>query len=65
MPIYVYYVIKNTYSFCHLTYIISVSCQYACRPCGQDGCNGSKISDCLVNLPEEKILQTINKMLTY
>lgn len=39
--------------------------EYACRPCGRDGCNGSKISDCLVNLPEEKVLQAVNKMLAH
>jgi heptosyltransferase-3 len=43
----------------------SYSAGYACRPCGQDGCNGSKISDCLVNLPAEMILQKINKMLSH
>jgi heptosyltransferase III len=39
--------------------------EYSCRPCGRDGCNGSKVSDCLVNLPEEKILQAVNKMLAH
>ena len=24
---------------------------YACRPCGQDGCGNSKISECLTGIP--------------
>lgn len=34
-----------------------------CQPCGQDGCNGTKISDCLMSLDVVKIKETINKML--
>lgn len=30
---------------------------YSCRPCGLDGCAGSKVSQCLVALPAERILQ--------
>lgn len=36
---------------------------FSCRPCGRDGCNGSKISDCLIHLPAEIILQKIRKLL--
>lgn len=35
----------------------------ACQPCGRDGCNGSKISDCLMSLNLEKIKTNIKEML--
>ena len=35
-----------------------------CQPCGKDGCNGTKISDCLmsmdINLIKESILEMLN-----
>jgi heptosyltransferase-3 len=34
-----------------------------CQPCGQDGCDGSKISDCLMNLNIELIKKNINEMI--
>ena len=34
-----------------------------CQPCGKDGCNGSKISDCLMSLDFEKIKTYIQEML--
>ncbi len=34
---------------------IVVSDVHPCRPCGNDGCGGSKISDCLVTLPVAKV----------
>ena len=34
-----------------------------CQPCGKDGCNGSKISDCLMSLDFEKIKSNIAEML--
>ncbi len=36
-----------------------VAQNFSCRPCYQDGCGGSKRSDCLDTLPVEKILQAI------
>lgn len=33
-----------------------------CRPCGQDGCGGSKISDCLTRLPVEAVLAAIDAL---
>jgi heptosyltransferase-3 len=35
----------------------------ACQPCGKDGCNGSKVSDCLMNLDFENIKCNIKDML--
>lgn len=34
-----------------------------CQPCGKDGCNGSKISDCLMNLDIDFIKKNIKEML--
>jgi heptosyltransferase-3 len=36
---------------------------FACRPCGQDGCEGSKISQCLVQMNPQMILKSIEKTL--
>ena len=36
---------------------------HACRPCGQDGCNGSKVSDCLVSLPVASALNAVQELL--
>jgi heptosyltransferase-3 len=34
-----------------------------CQPCGQDGCNGSKISDCLMSLDIDLIKKNLQEML--
>ena len=34
-----------------------------CQPCGKDGCNGSKVSNCLMNLDFEHIKKNIVEML--
>lgn len=31
----------------------------SCRPCYQDGCGGSKMSDCLATLPVERVLEAM------
>ena len=36
---------------------------HACRPCGKDGCNGSKVSDCLVSLPVASVLHATSELL--
>jgi|GEM_PF-1062481 len=36
---------------------------FACRPCGMDGCEGTKISQCLVQLKHEIILKSIQTIL--
>ena len=36
---------------------------FACRPCGQDGCEGSKISQCLVQMNPSIIIHEALKML--
>ena len=35
---------------------------YPCRPCGQDGCGGGKVSDCLVHLPVSRVLIAIDEL---
>ena len=35
---------------------------YACRPCGQDGCGGGKVSDCLVKLSVSSVLVAIDQL---
>ena len=36
---------------------------FACRPCGMDGCEGTKISQCLVQMKPEMILESIQSTL--
>jgi heptosyltransferase-3 len=33
-----------------------------CQPCGQDGCNGTKVSDCLMSLNIDIIKKNIQEM---
>lgn len=40
-----------------------VSADFSCRPCGQDGCGGSKVSDCLTTLPVEQVLKACEELL--
>ncbi len=35
---------------------------YRCRPCGRDGCGGSKISDCLNAISVEQVLTAIEQL---
>jgi heptosyltransferase-3 len=37
--------------------IVISSDQHPCRPCGQDGCGNSKVSDCLTSLQVEQIVR--------
>lgn len=36
---------------------------HPCRPCGLDGCGGSKVSECLTTLPVEQVLQASRELL--
>lgn len=40
-----------------------VTSPYSCRPCGNDGCGGSKVSDCLVELPVAQVHEALNELL--
>jgi heptosyltransferase-3 len=41
---------------------IVASAAHPCRPCGNDGCGGSKISECLTTLPVSNVLQAFNDL---
>jgi heptosyltransferase-3 len=36
---------------------------HSCRPCGNDGCGGSKVSDCLTFIPVKQVLDAIHEVL--
>ena len=36
---------------------------HPCRPCGIDGCGGSKVSECLTTLPTQHVLDAIEELL--
>ena len=36
---------------------------HPCRPCGNDGCGGSKVSECLTLLPVEQVLEAVQSLL--
>lgn len=41
-----------------------VSQKFSCRPCYQDGCGGSKMSDCLFSIPVESILSALDELVS-
>jgi heptosyltransferase-3 len=42
-----------------------VSSDHACRPCGNDGCGGGKVSECLTALPVAAVLQAVQDLLPH
>jgi heptosyltransferase III len=40
-----------------------VSTTHSCRPCGQDGCGGSKVSECLTMLPVDAVHAAAQELL--
>lgn len=42
---------------------VVTSGQHPCRPCGLDGCGGSKVSECLTQLPVAQVLAACNELL--
>ena len=40
-----------------------VNAEYSCRPCGNDGCGGGKVSDCLRSIPVSAALQAIHEII--
>jgi lipopolysaccharide heptosyltransferase III len=42
---------------------VVTSDSHSCRPCGIDGCGGSKVSDCLVTLPVDKVVAACQELL--
>lgn len=41
-----------------------VTSSHPCRPCGNDGCGGGKVSECLTELPVERVHAAMNELLT-
>ena len=39
------------------------STRHPCRPCGNDGCGGSKVSECLTTLPVARVLDEVRSLL--
>jgi len=37
--------------------------EHPCRPCGNDGCGGGKVSECLTGLPVERVLGAARQLL--
>lgn len=40
-----------------------VATEHSCRPCGNDGCGGGKVSECLSTLPVSAVLQAMHSLL--
>ena len=43
--------------------VASIDPRHTCRPCGNDGCGGSKVSECLVELPVAQVHAALNDLL--
>jgi heptosyltransferase III len=43
--------------------VASTKPEHSCRPCGNDGCGGSKVSECLTQLPMPRVLAALNELL--
>lgn len=39
-----------------------VTLDYPCRPCGQDGCGGGKVSDCLTDISVDQVLAAVRTL---
>ena len=42
---------------------VVASSAHPCRPCGNDGCGGGKVSECLTQLPLEAVLAAVDSLL--
>ena len=42
---------------------VVTSAGHACRPCGNDGCGGGKVSECLTSIPVDAVIEAIDAML--
>jgi heptosyltransferase-3 len=40
-----------------------ITSNHSCRPCGMDGCAGSKVSDCLTTIPVAEVLAAVRQMI--
>ncbi len=46
-----------------VTHRVVASPEYPCRPCGNDGCGGGKVSECLTRLPVDRVHAAVNDVL--
>jgi heptosyltransferase III len=42
-----------------------VTSTHSCRPCGQDGCGGGKVSECLYAISVEQVMKSIEQVLAH
>lgn len=42
---------------------VTLTTDHGCRPCGKDGCGGSKISDCLTEISTNEVIQASETLL--
>jgi heptosyltransferase-3 len=42
---------------------VVASTEHACRPCGNDGCGGGKVSECLTTLPVARVHAALREVL--
>jgi heptosyltransferase-3 len=42
---------------------VVASSEHACRPCGNDGCGGGKVSECLTRLSQEAVLSAVDALI--
>ncbi len=42
---------------------VVVSTEHPCRPCGNDGCGGGKVSECLTQLPLDSVMAAVDSLL--
>ena len=47
----------------HVEHRVIASERHPCRPCGNDGCGGGKVSECLTTLPVERVHAAVNELL--
>jgi heptosyltransferase-3 len=40
-----------------------VTSNHSCRPCGNDGCGGGKVSECLTTLGVAQVLAAVDELL--
>lgn len=46
-----------------VTHRVVASQEHPCRPCGNDGCGGGKVSECLTTLPVERVRAAVLEVL--
>ena len=46
-----------------VTHRVVASTKHPCRPCGNDGCGGGKVSECLTTLPVERVQAALAEVL--